>query len=157
MIDPTLRGPTVRTFRMLLASEDTRQLGKYVWILKLTEVQAACNLLHAHRRLLGGLHDLWHNHRPALNAALRHSTHPVPHWALVLLHNANRKVSGNSVRPSHEYGPVVPPADDIWQQAWTAALVMDFKNVTRLLVGCYGRTRAGESRACGQSLYCPQG
>jgi hypothetical protein len=157
MIDPTLRGPTVRAFRILLATDDPRQLGKYVWILKLDEVQAACNLLQVHRRLLGGLHELWHNHRPVLNAALRHSTHPVPHWALVLLHNAGRKSSGNSVRPAHEYGPVAPPADDVWQQAWTSALVMDAPIVTRLLVNCYGRTRAGQSTACGQLLYCPQG
>ena len=111
MVDPTLRGPTVRAFRMLLASDDTRKLGKYVWILKIDEVQAASNLLHVHRRLLQGLHELWKTERPALNAALRNSSHPVPHWALVLLHNTARKATTNGARSAHEYGPVTPPID----------------------------------------------
>ncbi len=91
MEDASLRGPTVRAFRMLLALRSAPQMGRYVWILRLDEVQAALNLLAVHRRLLGALGELYRQHRPTLNAALQHSSHPVPQWAFVLLYNAGRR------------------------------------------------------------------
>ena len=83
-------------------------------------------------------------------------------------------------RRVHEYGPVALPADDVWQQAWTAALLMDAPKATRFLVKCYGAARGtrqlawrapkassvghsagspppGGSAHCSQLLYCPQG
>jgi len=178
MEDATLRGPTVRAFRMLLALHDAPRLGKYAWILRMAEVQAVCNLLQAHRRLLVGLHELQRHHAPTLSAALAHGSPPVLHWALLLLYNSGRSAGGRQVR---EYGPVTPPADEIWQQAWTAALLMDAPGATRFLVACHGgprgkrllawrppkasppavsaddSSRPGHSVPCSQLLYCPQG
>jgi hypothetical protein len=157
MEDASLRGPTVRAFRMLLSVQDAAQLGKYCWILKFDEVQATCNLLQANRRLLGGLSGLFHHHRSVLNGALQHSTHPVPHWGLVLLYNSYRRSTENGATAGREFGPVELPADEVWRQAWTAALLMDPSAVTRLLVGCYGRRQVGDGAACGHLLYCPLG
>jgi hypothetical protein len=157
MEDASLRGPTVRAFRMLLTLRSASRMGRYVWILKLNEVQAALNLLTVHRLLLGALGVLYRQHRPTLNAALQHSTHPVPQWSLVLLYNAGRRPLGNGAVHRHEYGPVDLPDESTWQQAWTGALVMDPPAITRLLVRCYGRSMAGDRAACGESLYCPLG
>jgi hypothetical protein len=157
MEDSSLRGPTVRAFRMLLALRSAPQMGRYVWILKLAEVQAALNLLTVHRLLLRALGELFRQHRPTLNAALQHSSHPVPRWALVLLYNAGRRPRGYGAVHRHEYGPVELPDESTWQQAWTGALVMDPRPITRLLVRCYGLGRAGDRAACGESLYCPLG
>ncbi len=132
-------------------------MGKYAWILKLNEVQAALNLLVVQRRVLAALGELFHHHRPTLNGALAHSPHPVLQWALVLMHNAQRRHHGDGAAPRKEYGPVPPPDDNVWRQAWTGALVMDPKPVTRLLVRCYGRMQAGDRAACAESLYCPLG
>lgn len=157
MEDSSLRGPTVRAFRMLLALRSAPQMGKYVWILKLHEVRAALNLLVVHRRFLGALGELFRHHRPTLNAALAHSSHPVPHWALVLLYNADRRPQGDGAALKREYGPVPLPDDGIWQQAWTGALGIDAAPVTQLLIRCYGRGQAGVRDACTESLYCPLG
>ncbi len=157
MEDASLRGPTVRAFRMLLTLRSAPQMGRYVWILKLAEVQAALNLLTVHRMLLAALGELYRQHRPTLNAALQRSSHPVPQWALVLLYNASRRSLGNGAVHRHEYGPLELPDESTWQQAWTGALVMDPSAMTRLLVRCYGRSRAGDRAACGESLYCPLG
>lgn len=154
MEDASLRGPTVRAFRMLLSINDASQLGKYSWILKLDEVQDTCNLLQAHRRLSAGLVELYRHHRSALKAALASSTHAVPQWALVLLHNAQRAV-GSEMVAGQEYGPVSLPDDEVWEQAWTEALRMDGPAVTRLLANCYDRKRVGEGADCALPLYCP--
>ena len=96
MEDATLRGPTVRAFRMLLALHDAPRLGKYAWILRLGEVQAVCNLLQAHRRLLIGAHQLQQHQAPTLAAALGHSSPPVLCWALLLLHNSDRGAASDA-------------------------------------------------------------
>ncbi len=157
MEDASLRGPTVRAFRMLLSLQDASQLGKYCWILKLDEVQAACNLLQANRSLMAGLGGLFHHHRSTLNGALQRSGHLVPHWAFVLLYNAYRRTAENGAAARREFGPIDLPADDVWRQAWTAALLMDSPAVTRLLIGCYGRREVGDGAACSHLLYCPLG
>lgn len=180
MEDATLRGPTVRAFRMLLALHDAPRLGKYAWILRLAEVQAVCNLLQAHRRLLVATHQLQQHHAPTLAAALGHSSPPVLSWALLLLYNAGRSAASAGARHTHEYGPIAPPADDVWQQAWTAALLMEGPKAAQFLVKCHGAARGARQLAwrapkataaahsvgatltdggvqCSQLLYCPQG
>ncbi len=97
MEDASLRGPTVRAFRMLLALRNASHLGKYVWILKLNEVQAALNLMMVHRQLLIALGAMFQHHRPTLTAALGQSTHPVPQWGLVLVHNAQPAIAPRTV------------------------------------------------------------
>jgi hypothetical protein len=155
MEDASLRGPTVRAFRMLLSLRSAPRMGRYVWILRLAEVQTALNLLTVHRLLLAALGELYRQHRPTLNAALQHGSHPTVQWALVLLYNAGRRTSANGVVHRHEYGPIELPDESVWQQAWTSALVMDPPAITQLLVRCYGRSRAGDRAACSKSLYCP--
>ena len=49
------------------------------------------------------------------------------------------------------------PSDEVWQQAWTATLLMDPRAATQLLVACFGAPRVGKGAGCGQLLYCPLG
>jgi hypothetical protein len=161
LADDEVRGRAARAFSALLLTDDTASLGKYAWILKRDEMQVVLNLQSARRRLLVTLNDFYHHRRRLLTSALERGSEPVAVWALVLLHNANRAgLAANSGGRLSDYGPVDPPANDVWQQAWTTALVMDRSRVMRLLISCYmdgGERGARSPDAIDRPLYCPVG
>ena len=158
--DEEYSGRSANAYSALLVVDDLTALGKYAWVLRRDEVQAAFNLRAAHRRLLEALNHLFHHEPRALQLALDRGSEPTATWALVLLHNANRAEKAKARRgATGDYGPVEAPGDEVWQQAWTAALGMDRTRVTQLLVNCYQQRDLQDERnpqVCGP-LYCPAG
>jgi hypothetical protein len=160
LADDDVRGRAARAFSALLLAEDPASLGKYAWILKRNEMQAVLNLQTARRRLLAALNEFYHRQWRLLTWALEGGGDAVAVWSLVLLHNANRAELTNSRGGPPDYGPIEPPSDEIWQQAWTAALEMDHVRVMRLLTSCYADSSTRglrEPEAIGRDLYCPVG
>jgi hypothetical protein len=152
------RGPAAQAFRVLLALRDADRLGRYGWILKPHEIQSVSNLLHAHRELLGSLRRLYDADGAAIHAALEHGSRPVPFWALVLLFNARRaRREGNLPDLRHEFGPLSPPRESVWRQAWANAIPMDPPALTPFLVSCFGEEDRDDLPAghCGRALFCP--
>jgi hypothetical protein len=161
LADNELRGRAARAFRALLLAKDPASLGKYAWILKRNEMQAVLNLQSARRRLLMALNEFYHHDWRLLTWALERGGNLVAVWSLVLLHNANRAEHAANARAGRlEYGPVDPPTDETWQQAWTAALEMDHARAMRLLMACYEDDVYRVWRtleAVDKPLYCPVG
>jgi hypothetical protein len=156
-----VRARAARAFRALLLVAEPASLGKYAWILKRNEMQLVLNLQSMRRRLLVALNELYHREWRLLTLAVGQCVNPVAVWAMVLLHNANRlEPAAQPLSGATDYGPIDPPTDEIWQQAWTAALKMDHVRVMRLLMACYSDAAARGARkpnALSHDLCCPIG
>jgi hypothetical protein len=137
--DSETRGRAARSFLALLVANVPEELGKYSWLLKYDEMQSVVNLRVLHDRVLASLGNLHREDRVLLAHALADNSDQIQVWALVVLYNAHRELPprlGEEPRYGKEYGPVFLPDLETWKQAWTSALRMDRKKVTKLLVGC---------------------
>ena len=156
--DAEVRGPSAQAFVALLVARNRASLGKYGWLLKYDEMQTVINLRVVHRQLLMALNRLYRHDVRLLTRTLDAGCDAVPFWALVLLHNANRLASARSGSRVREYGLDWLPHEEIWQNAWTEALVMDRRRVTSLLVEFYRDQRDLRRRPQSDyQLQCPAG
>ena len=161
LADEEVRGRAVRAYLALLVSDQSVGLGKYTWILQHDEMQAVSNLRVAQGHFVAGLNRLYRQHLRLLSTSLARGADPVVVWGLLLLHNAHRsRLDPRDSKFVPDYGPVPPPPEELWQQAWTIALGMDRPRLTKFLVLCYQEQAAREARpaeALVRELYCPDG
>lgn len=155
------RGRAARAYAALLVADQSIGLGKYTWILQHDEMQAVSNLRFAQARLLLALQRLYQNHVRVLTKALAHGVDAELLWSLVLLHNAHRsELNPRDSRRIADYGPVAPPTEAVWRQAWTLALGMDRPRLAKFLVLCYEQAPAQSARQpleTMRELHCPSG
>jgi hypothetical protein len=154
------RGRAANAYWAMLVAPDFAALGKYAWVLKHGEMQSVSHLRVVHRHLLAGLNGLYLDERRLLTRALVAGCDPVPFWALVLLHNARRPKSDTPPHPAREYDLTEQPDDRTWRQAWTGALGMDRRKVTKLLADCYRDETERQARPVAlidRPLFCPVG
>ncbi|MCG8583523.1 MAG: hypothetical protein MI757_02295, partial [Pirellulales bacterium] len=139
--DDETAGRAARAFSALLVATGPDALGKYGWILKYDDMQALVNLRVLNRRLLKCLHRLYWDDRLLLTHAMARNSDPVKFWTLVILYNAHRDPHlGEEPRYGVEYGPVKEPkSQEVWERAWTSALIMDREHVLKFLIVCYGK------------------
>jgi hypothetical protein len=152
------RGPAARAFQAVLTTAGQGHLGGYAWVLKHGEVQALVNLLAVNQRLVRSVRKLYRRDRGLLARALRSNQNAAAGWALVILYNAHRHPElGDQPRYGREYGPIAPPAFDLWKRAWTVALQLDRAAVTRFLETCYasGASKVADGATCARPLMCP--
>jgi hypothetical protein len=159
--DGEARGRAARAYLALLVSDLSVGLGKYTWILKHDEIQAVSNLRVAHGHFIAALNLLYRQHLRLLTTSLARGADPVVVWGLLLLHNAHRsRLDPRDSKFVPDYGPISPPGEEMWQQAWTIALGMDRPRLTKFLVLCYQDDASRENRptdALVRELYCPDG
>lgn len=161
LADDEARGRAARAYLALLVGDQAMGLGKYTWILQHDEMQAVSNLRVAHGHFVAGLNRLYRQHLRLLTTSLARGADPVVVWGLLLLHNAHRsRLDPRDSKFVPDYGPIPPPGDELWQQAWTIALEMDRPRLTKFLVLCYQDQAAREERpteALVRELFCPDG
>lgn len=161
LYDGEWRGRAAQAYGALLIADQSIGLGKYTWILQHDEMQAVSNLRFAHAHLLLALERLYRNHVRLLTKAVARGADAELLWALVLLHNAHRwKLDPRDSKFVPDYGPVLPPSEAVWRQAWTLALGMDRPRLAKLLVHCYDQAAVREARSpleITRELYCPNG
>jgi hypothetical protein len=159
--DDEARGRAARAYLALLVGDQSIGLGKYTWILQHDEMQAVSNLRVANGHFVAGLNLLYRQHLRLLTTSLARGADPVVVWGLLLLHNAHRsRLDPRDSKFVPDYGPVPPPGEDVWQQAWTIALSMDRPRLTKFLVLCYEGAAARQARpteSLVRELYCPDG
>ena len=155
------RGRAARAYAALLVADQSIGLGKYTWILQHDEMQAVSNLRFANSQLLLALERLYRHHVRLLTKALAEGAEAELLWALVLLHNAYRsQLNPRDSQCVADYGPVAPPSEAVWRQAWTLALGMDRPRLAKFLLLCYEQGPAQEARQpleTTRELYCPSG
>lgn len=155
------RGRAARAYAALLVADPAFGLGKYTWILQHDEMQAVSNLRFAQAKLLMALQRLYRNHVRVLTKALARGVDAELLWSLVLLHNAHRsELDPRDSRRIADYGPVAPPTEAVWRQAWTLALGIDRPRLAKFLVLCYEQAPAQSARQpleLTRELHCPSG
>jgi hypothetical protein len=161
LADNELRGRAANAYSALLVADQVSTLGKYSWILQHDELQALNNLRIAHAAFLAGMGRLYCHSVRVLTKSLARGCDPVVVWGLVLLHNAHRsQLNPKDSRVVPDYGPIELPPNELWQQAWTAALGMDRRRITEFLVLCYQHSAGRASRSLqvlSREFYCPNG
>jgi hypothetical protein len=159
--DNEWRGRAAQAYAALLVADQSVGLGKYTWILRHDEMQAVSNLRVASAHVLLALERMYRSHVRLLTKALDRGADPALTWALLLLHNAHRsKLDPRDSKFVPDYGPVAPPSEEVWQQAWTLALGMDRPRLAKFLALCYKNPPSRDSRPPGVlacELYCPNG
>jgi len=155
------RGGAVRAFLALLRSAGPEELGSYSWILRHDEAQAIINIRVIYERLLATLANFFQHDRQLRDAIFEQSHDAVLAWSQIILFNAQRSVKPPEfIRFGLEFGPVLTPEFGVWKQAWSHALRMDGRNVSRYFLECFDEknpTHLTDEASCALPLMCPVG